>query len=169
MLSLAQVQSKSHLSRDQSMPAGEPHNSASNVWSNCLIQLKKKHDVVTVQDEFGQNTALMLIIWVLTIWDNAAFQSILVLIAFVSCLERQEWRYIRNNFLNPLDVCNMVECVGVLLQSGGGGVLSERRRASPSLPLSSSEPGEFSFSLVPLKDYSRSRISAQILASWVSH
>ena len=92
-----------------------------------------------------------------------------VLIAFVSCLERQEWRYIRNNFPNPPDVCNMVECVGVLLQSGGGGVLSERRRASPSLPLSSSEPGEFSFSLVPLKDYSRSRISAQILASWVSH
>ena len=49
MLGLAQVQSKSHLSRDQSMPAGEPHNSASNVWSNCLIQLRKKHNVVTVR------------------------------------------------------------------------------------------------------------------------
>ena len=77
MLSLAQVQSKSHLSRDQSMPAGQPHNSASNVWSNCLIQLKKLHTIVTFQDEFGQNTALMLIIWVLTIWDSAALQSIL--------------------------------------------------------------------------------------------
>ena len=44
-----------------------------------------------------------------------------VLIAFVSCLERQKWRYIRNNFLNSLDVYNMVECVGVLLENGGGG------------------------------------------------
>ena len=56
-------------------------------------------------------------------------------------------------------VYNMVvECVGVLLENGGGGgggVLSERRRASPSLLLSPSEPGEFSFSLVPLEDYSK--------------
>ena len=49
----------------------------------------------------------------------------------------------------------MVEGVGVLLENGGGGVLSERRRASPSLLLSSGEPGEFSFSLLPLEEYSK--------------